>query len=346
MDFAEGIRYYNSRFVWGNYEMMIDKSETKKNRLEGKTFIVTGANSGIGKEVAQELYRNGAHVILACRNERETIALIEQLRSNYCDCNGQLTYKHLDLANFESIQKFVDEIKNEQLNIHTLINNAAIFGGPIELTKDEYELNIQVNHLGPALLTILLLPIMTKHEPFLNTDNLMHKKVIMVTSTLAKNGTINEQLLNRIDDSKIIELRRLNQSNKDIYMSSKLANLLFTRHLSKLITNNLNLDICLASPGFTLTRLHRYVTIPKRFLLALYAPLFAMILRSPKQGAQTVIGCAMSQQVQSDVLYQNCRANDKLLSSGIVNDQQASERVYRLTMSTLNKCLELPIDKH
>jgi len=75
-------------------------------------------------------------------------------------------------------------------------------------------------------------------------------------------------------------------------------------------------------------------------LLALFSPLFAMILKSPKQGAQTIIGCAMADHVRSDVLYHNCKPNGKHLQHAAASDSQVSERVYSLTMQTLKRYVE------
>ena len=120
-----------------------------------------------------------------------------------------------------------------------------------------------------------------------------------------------------------------------MYASSKLANLLFTRHLSLKHEALKSVNICLASPGFTFTRLHRYVSKPRLVLLGLFAPLFAMILKSSKQGAQTIIGCAMADHVRPDVLYHHCKPNEKHFKEGIASDANTSERVYQLTMRAL-----------
>lgn len=74
-------------------------------------------------------------------------------------------------------------------------------------------------------------------------------------------------------------------------------------------------------------------------LLALFAPLFAMILKSSKQGAQTVIGCALSDHVRSDVLYHDCKPDLAHFKTGIASDMTAADRVYKLTMQTLKEHL-------
>jgi len=162
--------------------------------LNGKTFIITGANSGVGKETTRELYKHGARVIMACRNEQETKRVIEEFTSSYPKSSGELVFKHLDLTSLASVKEFADQIKKEEPQLHALINNAAIFGAPLNVTKDGFEVNMQVNHLAPALLSILLLP---KLQSLTNNDG-PTKKIIMVSSTLFKLGKLNYQLLDKM----------------------------------------------------------------------------------------------------------------------------------------------------
>ena len=137
------------------------------------------------------------------------------------------------------------------------------------------------------------------------------------------------------DSSRVVELRREDKPSKVVYASSKLLNLLFTRQLSQNRDMLRNVEICLASPGFTFTRLHRYVSKPRMMLLTLFVPLFAMVLKSSKQGAQTIIGCAMTDHVRPNVLYHHCKTDENHFKTGIANDTNASERVFQLTMQAL-----------
>lgn len=173
---------------------MIEKSSHTDSRLKGKTAIITGANSGIGKETTRELYKHGARVIMACRNKDETQKIIDEFQNLYPQSNGELLFRRLDLTSFASIKQFVNQVNLEEEQVHMLVNNAAIFGGPIEATSDGFELNVQVNHLSPALLTILLLP---KLQESTNNESVSNK-VIMVTSTLYKGGKIEEELLKKM----------------------------------------------------------------------------------------------------------------------------------------------------
>lgn len=138
------------------------------------------------------------------------------------------------------------------------------------------------------------------------------------------------------NSSRLAEFASQAKQGKMIYASSKLANLLFSRHLSTRRDLIKGVDICLASPGFTFTKLHRYFSRSRLAAASLFAPLFVMILKSPKQGAQTIIGCAMTtSKMRSDVLYYNCKANESIMQQGIINDSSLAEHVFDQTMKSI-----------
>ncbi|KAM9584937.1 retinol dehydrogenase 11-like isoform 2-T2 [Trichechus inunguis] len=123
--------------------------------LTGKTAVVTGANSGIGKVVSQELARRGARVILACRNRehgQQALAEIQEAsRSNH------LLLGQVDLSSLTSIRSFAQWLLHEQPEIHLLVNNAAISGIPQKtLTPEGLDVTFATNYVGPFLLTNLL----------------------------------------------------------------------------------------------------------------------------------------------------------------------------------------------
>lgn len=148
-------------------------------RLDGKIVIVTGANTGIGKETTAELARRGANVIMACRNieqaeaaksdiltlygKGQPTALTKNVNAKVKDSitpiePEQLIIEKLDLCSLKSIREFTDRISKKNLNIDILINNAGIMACPYAETEDGFESQIGTNHLGPFLLTELLLP--------------------------------------------------------------------------------------------------------------------------------------------------------------------------------------------
>ena len=126
-----------------------------KARLDGKTVIITGANTGIGLETAVDLAKRNARVILACRSvERgETAAVEVRKRSG----NDNVVFVQLDLASLDSVRKFAANILEEEPRIDILINNAGILSPSFTKTADGIEATFAVNHLGHFLLTNLLL---------------------------------------------------------------------------------------------------------------------------------------------------------------------------------------------
>ena len=117
--------------------------------LSGKTIIVTGATSGIGKEAARNLARMGARVILACRNEAKGQAVQDEI-------GGQTELAIVDLSSQASIRWFADHILERCPRIDVLLNNAGCWPTEKSLTVDGYELTFATNVLGYFLVTNLL----------------------------------------------------------------------------------------------------------------------------------------------------------------------------------------------
>ena len=170
-------RIYCQHFVW--------KRCRNKNSMKGKTVVITGANSGIGKQTAKELVRRGARVVMACRDEKSAEAVIQEI--NRCKYDGNMIYKNIDLSSFASVKQFANDIIKTEKSVDILINNAAVFGPPFALTVDGFETQFQVNHLSNALLTLLLLP-----KLHASSHDYNKSRVLMITSTLYRKGIINQ----------------------------------------------------------------------------------------------------------------------------------------------------------
>ncbi|KAH9323311.1 hypothetical protein KI387_017950, partial [Taxus chinensis] len=149
--------------------------------MNGSTCIVTGATSGIGLEMARQLAEAGAHVVMACRNTKVAHDLIQKWQKEWCGmgCPLDIEVMELDLLSLESVRKFASTWNAQQGSLNVLINNAGIFsiGAPQKFSKDGFEEHLQVNHLSPALLTLLLLPSLIKGSPsrVVNVNSNMHQ---------------------------------------------------------------------------------------------------------------------------------------------------------------------------
>ena len=155
------------------------KNWLKKNAdisLEGKTVIVTGANSGVGYKIAETMLYLGAKVILACRNPQRACEARDTLAAGYPEAD--LSIMELDLADFASIDAFVENVRQQGIDIDAFVNNAGVLHHPGEKTKDGFELVIGTNYFGVFYLTEQLLPYLSSlpHEvSYINTISLVDK---------------------------------------------------------------------------------------------------------------------------------------------------------------------------
>lgn len=276
--------------------------------MRGKTVIITGANSGIGKALAGELLKLQARVIMACRDRGRAEEAARELRSAAGpeQEQGELVIKLLDLASLRSVRSFCEEINQEEPKIDVLINNAGLYQCPYTKTEDGFEMQLGVNHLGHFLLTHLLLDLLKSSAP---------SRIVVVSSKLYKYGGVN------FDD--------LNSEKKYdkafCYSQSKLANLLFTLELSKRLEGS-GVTVNALTPGIVRTNLGRHVPIP---LLA--KPLFSLasmaFFKSPLEGAQTPLYLACSPEVEgvSGKCFANCKEEELLEKA---TDPRAARRLW------------------
>lgn len=126
--------------------------------LTGKVVIVTGANTGIGKETAKTLLAHGAKVYIAARNQTASEEAIRQLKQ---ETGNEAIFLKLDLGDLKAIKASAEEFLSKETQLHILLNNAGVMVPPIELvTADGYDLQFGTNVLGHYYFTKLLLPIL------------------------------------------------------------------------------------------------------------------------------------------------------------------------------------------
>jgi len=131
--------------------------------MSGKTCVVTGANSGIGKETALGLAQMGAHVVMVCRNADKGKAAMEDVRRE--SGNSQVDLLIADMSSQASVRALAKQIHDKYPRLEVLINNAGGGAGAGQLSADGIELTLATNHLGAALLTILVLDLLKAGAP-------------------------------------------------------------------------------------------------------------------------------------------------------------------------------------
>ena len=232
--------------------------------LANRTFIVTGANTGIGKVTAKELARRGAHVILACRSKDKAAPVLEQIQRD----TGTTTAEHvqLELGDLASVRACAEAIASRGIPIHGLINNAGMAGSK-GLTRDGFELTWGVNHLGPYLFTRLLLD---------RVKQAGQARIVNVASASHYNAT-------GIDWDALQQPTRSATGMRE-YAVSKLSNVLFAKELARRLDGT-GVTTYALHPGVVATDVWRHVPGPLRWLIKRF-------MITPEQGAVASLRCA------------------------------------------------------
>lgn len=210
------------------------------NSLQGKTAIVTGANSGIGFQTALALYEAGAHVVVATRNNANAAHAIEEMKKR--NGSGSLETGVIDLASLDSVHAFADSFRSRHSKLDILINNAGVMIPPAATTAEGYELQFGINFVGHFSLTGLLYPALASTH---------RARIVTVTSLAYTSGSI---------DFANLRLEKEYDAQRE-YSQSKLADIMFAIELQDRITAKADTVLSLAAhPGVTKTELSRNMT--------------------------------------------------------------------------------------
>lgn len=180
--------------------------------MKGKTCLVTGATSGIGKEIALGLAGMGVAVVIAGRSKERCEAALQEIRAK---AGGDVSYLVADLSSQASVRRLAKDYAAAHSRLDVLVNNAGVFLAKRATTVDGIEYTFAVNHLAPFLLTNLLIDIIKASSP----------ARIITTSSVAHRGA-------RIDLDDI-QFEKRSYSGIRAYSQSKLANILFTKELAR-----------------------------------------------------------------------------------------------------------------
>ncbi|GMT17785.1 hypothetical protein PFISCL1PPCAC_9082 [Pristionchus fissidentatus] len=274
---------------------------------KGKVAVVTGSNTGIGLETVRELNLRGAKVYLLCRSEQRANEGIVKLVKMGCDAT-RLIYVNCDLSSFDNVRKSAAKLAQLESHIDILVNNAGLWLSDFEKTMDGHETTWQTNHLGPFLLTELLLPLVEKAEEgrIVNVASALHRKspVIDLSSIDSKDGFGSAYIA---------------------YNKTKLANVMHARELSRRLRAKGNNVVTVNSlhPGVIASELWR--NFGAGFKVAQFFAGF--MLKTERDGAQTSLYLALSKDLKgvSGFYFQDCARNPE---SPQATDDLACKQLY------------------
>ncbi|KAL0977990.1 hypothetical protein UPYG_G00164380 [Umbra pygmaea] len=279
-------------------------------RLDGKTVLITGANTGIGKETAVDMARRGARVLIACRDQVRADAAAEEVRRR--SGNGNVVVKQLDLASLQSVRDLAEDVQRTEDRLDILINNAGIMMCPKWKTADGFEMQFGVNHLGHFLLTHCLLDLLKRSAP---------SRIVNVSSLAHERGKIYFDDINLDQD----------YCPKKSYGQSKLANVLFSRELANRLQGT-GVTVYSLHPGVIRTELGRHLWPTMALWKRLIAQPFMMLIKSPWDGCQTTIYCAVDEEEANNtgLYYSDCAPK---IPAPQAQDDEAARRLWDLSVS-------------
>ena len=244
----------------------------------GRTFLVTGANTGLGFEAAKTLAAKGARVLFGCRNEEKARAAMATVEAE--TPAADIGFVPLDQGDLASVRAAAEIVAGEP-RLDVLVNNAGIMHAPLERTKDGFESQLGVNHLGTFALTGLLLDKLMKQDG---------SRVVITSSIAHRMGSIDFEDL--AAEKSYGRVGRYNQS--------KLANLLHMYELDRRLRARGAATIAVAChPGIAETELSRHWP---QAIMAL-APLFRSWLNDAHQGSWPTLMAATAAGVEGGEYY-------------------------------------------
>ena len=233
--------------------------------LKGRTFFVTGANSGIGRAMVEALAARGGNVVLAGRSEQRTTPVLDAIRARHPAVDAQ--FVPIDVSDLGSVGRAAESFLATGRPLDVLVNNAGI-AGTHALSADGFDLTYATNHIGPFLLTNLLLPALQRAPQgrIVNVSSIAHMQV------------------KRIDWSVLERRATPKRSRFADYAVTKLMNVLHAKELARRLAGT-RVTAYALHPGGVASNIWRSVPQPLQWLIKLF-------LDSNEEGARTQLYCA------------------------------------------------------
>jgi retinol dehydrogenase 12 len=275
--------------------------------LTGRTVLITGANTGLGRVAAERLADQGARVLLACRSEARARPVLDAITSRHGPTRAQLI--PLNLADLTSVRTAAAQITGATDRLHLLLNNAGVAGSR-GLTKDGFELAFGVNHLGHFLLTLLLMPLLRTagQARIVNVSSRAHYRPAALDFTA---------------------LRRRSHSYTGLpeYGVSKLCNVLFTKSLAAKLSTDTpptyagqGITAVALHPGVVATEIWRRIPNPARYLA------YKLFMITPAEGAERVLHAALTPDAVPGSYYNEFQLRRP---SRLADDPALADRLWR-----------------
>ncbi len=263
--------------------------------LTGRTYIVTGGNSGAGLATVGQLVQQGAHVVAACRRVAAGAEATKALAAE----RGSVEVMALDLGSLSSVRRFVAQFEARHEQLHGLVNNAGVMSTPEGRTEDGFETQFGTNHLGHFLLTELLLDTLKASAP----------SRIVCVSSVAHAGLRNAPLAElRLDD---LNFEKRPYAPTPAYVQSKLAIVVYARHLAKRLAGT-GVSVFSVHPGWIRSNLVKHM-MPSWVQNVVLRPFSGVLgMMSAEDGAQTQLHCLLDDEAprhssefysQNSILY-------------------------------------------
>jgi len=257
-------------------------NEIIRPMLKDRTFFVTGANSGIGRAMSEVLAARGGSVVLAARSEERTKPVLDAIRSGHPAIDPQ--FVQIDLSDLASVRRAAGLFLASGHPIDVLVNNAGI-AGTRALTRDGFDLTYATNHIGPFVLTNLLLPRLLESP---------QGRIVNVAS-------VGHMTVKQMDWSGLERRTTPKRSGFADYAVTKLMNVLHAKELARRLAGSRVTTYAL-HPGAVASNIWRAIPQPAQWFMKLF-------MLSNEEGARTPLYCATAPELATVTgrYYDKCR---------------------------------------
>ena len=307
--------------------------------MDGKVVVVTGGNTGIGKETVRELLRLHSTVIFTGRDAKKAQGMVDEIIREHQGRNRrspEVVFIPVDYSDLESVKVFASTFLNKYTYLHALVNNAGQYNSEQKVSRQGVEMTMAVNYLAPVYLTHLLMPALqrTPDSRVINVASMAHEGMTMTGPKYEPN----------MDDFLLDKMIAEKKYNAGVaYTNSKLANIYFTKGLDKYFQRKgLQMKTASLHPGVVRTELTRGAGMLQYFILPFY-PLIWLATKSEFEGAQTTLATTLMpfNKLTSGAYYSDCEV--KTTSPASTNqahiDKAWNESIERLKKLTGEKTI-------